>query len=168
MRVASMADGEVYKTSNFGQLKVLKYVDAYNVVVQFIDTGFKTTARASNIRNGEVKDRMSPSKYGVGYIGIGVYTSRSRAYGVWCSMISRCYSSKSLEMHPTYKGCSVAKDWHNFQVFAKWFEDNYVDGYQLDKDLLVVGNKVYSEDTCVFVTPKINLFITDSAAKRGR
>lgn len=168
MKVASMADGEVYKTSNFGQLKVLKYIDACNVVVQFVDTGFKTTARASSIRNGEVKDRMSPSKYGVGYIGVGTnYTSKSRAYGIWCNMIRRCYSPKSLEMHPTYRGCSVDKDWHNFQVFAEWYGQNYKDGYQLDKDLLVVGNKVYSEDTCVFVTPKINLFITDSAAKRG-
>ena len=34
------------------------------------------------------------------------------------------------------------------------------EGKQLDKDLLVYKNKVYSPDTCVFISQKLNIFIT--------
>ena len=40
-------------------------------------------------------------------------------------------------------------------------------GMQLDKDILFEGNKVYSAETCVFVTKAVNMFTTDSGASRG-
>ena len=42
------------------------------------------------------------------------------------------------------------------------WEDN-----QLDKDLLFEGNKVYSTETCVFVTQTVNSFTTDRVNDRG-
>lgn len=41
------------------------------------------------------------------------------------------------------------------------------EGKQLDKDLLYEGNKVYSKETCVFVTSMVNSFTTDCGASRG-
>jgi len=41
------------------------------------------------------------------------------------------------------------------------------EGKQLDKDLLVKGNKVYGPDTCCFLEKKVNIFLTDSKKARG-
>jgi hypothetical protein len=85
---------------------------------------------------------------------------RCPAYTAWLNMIRRCYSPKWLEMHPTYKGCSVTPIWHKFHSFSVWFEESYPDDgvdYQLDKDIKVKGNKVYSPETCLFVSKKDNV-----------
>lgn len=90
-----------------------------------------------------------------------------KAYKLWGGMLERCYSADCQAKHPTYLGCSVAEDWLSFSAFEMWFNTNYVDGYHLDKDILVQGNKVYSAETCVFVTKKLNTLLTDSGASRG-
>ena len=72
---------------------------------------------------------------------------------------------------PTYRGCLVAEEWHNFQVFAKWFHENYkpeyMQNWHLDKDILVKGNKIYSPETCCFIPVEINLLLGKSKSKRG-
>jgi len=88
-------------------------------------------------------------------------------YQAWTSMLTRCYSSKFQERQPTYKGCSVSKDWIRFSNFKRWMECQDFEGKQLDKDLLLEGNKVYSADNCVFVTRVVNNFTIDSGASRG-
>lgn len=163
-----MKNGDIYKTNKYGNLKVVNYIDCRNVIVEFIDTCHMTTTQSVNIYKGNVRDPMRPSTHGIGYLGVGVYNSRYRAYSIWTLMLYRCYSKKSLERNPTYVDCSVSKDWHNFQNFAKWYEGNYRDGYELDKDLLVVGNRVYSEGTCVLVPPKINCFITNRSTSSAK
>jgi hypothetical protein len=161
-------NGDIYKTNKYGNLKVVNYVNSRSVIVEFVDTGYKTKTQASHIMVGIVRDPMRPYAHGVGYIGVGVYKRRSKPYSIWNSMLYRCYSQESMCKNPTYRGCDVDKDWHNFQVFAKWYEQNYKDGYELDKDLLIVGNRTYSQDTCVFVPSRVNCFIINSSAARGK
>lgn len=88
-------------------------------------------------------------------------------YRAWKSMLDRCYSTKTQERYPTYRGCTVSAEWLTFSNFKAWMEKQDFEGNHLDKDLLLEGNKVYSADTCVFVTPSVNLFTTDSKASRG-
>lgn len=78
---------------------------------------------------------------------------------VWKGMLGRCYSEKHQSKRPTYIGCSVCEEWLLFSNFKKWFDENYTPGYELDKDILVEGNKVYSPDTCRFVPKYINLLV---------
>lgn len=88
-------------------------------------------------------------------------------YRVWSGMLARCYSVKFQERQPTYKGCSVSEEWLTFSNFKSWMEVQDFEGKQLDKDLLFVGNKVYSSESCVFVTKVVNSFTTDRGAARG-
>jgi len=88
-------------------------------------------------------------------------------YRTWKEMLRRCYSAKLQERHPTYKGCSVSEEWLRFSNFRSWMVEQDFEEMQLDKDILFSGNKVYSEETCVFVSKVVNMFTTDSGASRG-
>ena len=89
-------------------------------------------------------------------------------YSKWFSMFVRCYSKNSLSAHPTYEGCSVCEEWHSFSNFKAWRECQDFEGKVLDKDIISVGNKVYSPNTCTFVPEIVNAFITDSHNVRGK
>ena len=88
-------------------------------------------------------------------------------YRAWCNMLQRCYSTKFQERKPTYKGCSVSDEWLRFSNFKMWMERQDWECKHLDKDLLLKGNKVYSAETCVFVTGEVNTFTLDRGASRG-
>lgn len=77
-------------------------------------------------------------------------------YVKWHSMLERCYSTKYQERQPSYIGCSVCKEWHTFSNFKRWMQTQNWQGRELDKDWLVDGNKVYSPQTCMFVTNEMN------------
>lgn len=91
----------------------------------------------------------------------------TKEYQTWINIFKRCYNKTYQEKHPSYNNCIVDNEWHNFQNFAKWFEENYIDGYQLDKDILVKGNKIYSPETCCFVPQEINSLFIKRQNKRG-
>ena len=87
-------------------------------------------------------------------------------------MLKRCYSGEYQKKEPTYKDCTVCKEWLNYSNFKKWYDDNYyeIDGERmaLDKDILVKGNKTYSPETCVFVPQNINKLFIKSNKARGK
>jgi hypothetical protein len=55
-----------------------------------------------------------------------------------------------------------------FSNFKSWMETQDWEGKELDKDLLMEGNKVYSPDTCCFVSVKVNSFLNKKFASRGQ
>lgn len=87
-------------------------------------------------------------------------------YRKWSSMIERCYSERELIEYPQYKGCMVCEDWLTFSKFRAWMENQKWEGKHLDKDLLGDG-KIYSPDTCCFLEPRTNVFLTDRRNDRG-
>ena len=72
-------------------------------------------------------------------------------------MLARCYSNETLKDNPTYRGCTVCSEWLRFTTFKKWMEKQKWEGMQLDKDILIQGNKVYSPKACLFIPLKINI-----------
>ena len=89
-------------------------------------------------------------------------------YSIWSGMLRRCYSDIELRKKPSYIGVTVCDEWHSLSNFKKWFDDNYVEGYQLDKDILANGtSKVYSPDTCCFIPAQLNAMLTKRDRDRG-
>ena len=85
-------------------------------------------------------------------------------------MLERCYSEKCQKKQPTYGGCEVSDNFKYYEYFYEWCHKQIGfgnEGWQLDKDLLTKGNKVYSEYICVFVPKDINLLLTKCTASRG-
>ena len=170
--------GRVYKSLNSGDFKVLKYNGARDVEIQFVSTNFETSVELGNIRNGKVKDPYLPSVCGVGIVGTeypinegGVLT---KEYVLWTGMLERCYSDTYKKKRPTYEGCEVSENFKHYSYFYEWCHKQIgfgVDGngnpFQLDKDLLIKGNKVYSENVCVFIPSEINSLLVKRTASRG-
>lgn len=93
--------------------------------------------------------------------------SNKKAHKLWLGMFERCYSKPQKERRATYDGCFVCEEWKYFSNFLKWFNEHYVDGWQLDKDILVKGNKEYGPKTCCFVPQEINCLFTKRQRFRG-
>ena len=93
---------------------------------------------------------------------------RCSYYTKWESMIGRCYDPKFHKRCPTYKDCTVVEEWKSFMTFRSWMIEQDWKGKELDKDILVPGNKVYGPDTCCFISHAINSLLGDSFATRGK
>lgn len=88
-------------------------------------------------------------------------------YFKWTDMLRRCYSEKFKHKHTTYKDCTVCQEWLTFSTFRKWMETQDWINKDLDKDILILGNKEYAPDKCVFIEQKVNKFLTDRVNNRG-
>lgn len=116
------------------------------------------------------KKCMEPTMCGIGYLGKKNVDRNSVAYIRWHDMIHRCYNDKFHKRQPQYAQCTVCEEWLNFSNFEKWYNEHFyqIEGetMDLDKDILIKGNKEYSPATCCIVPHCINtLFLT---GKKGR
>lgn len=130
--------------------------------VEFEGTGYTTIRDTKEVVSGCIKDKLHPHIAGVGFQGVGKYTSKKEhmvCYQAWSDMIKRCYAPKLERIARTYKGVTVHKDWFNYQNYADWYFSNYRDGWVIDKDLLFLDNKVYSDKTCVCIPRELNSFL---------
>lgn len=107
---------------------------------------------------------------GIGYSGMKMNPEmrHSVSYYKWKNMVQRCYDKKVHKKYkPEYKDKSVCEEWLNYSNFKIWFDEHYVpcknNQIDLDKDLLVQGNKVYSPETCVFLLHYQNTMFERSA-----
>ena len=156
---------------------IIKYNNNKKVFVQFQDE-YKAIVPTNYqaCKNGSVKNPYHPSVYGVGYLGQGEYKAkingkRTEYYKYWQGMLQRCYDNKCKNKEQTYKDCFANEETYCLQNWGRWFEDNYyeVEGetLQLDKDILVKGNKEYRFDRMIFVPQRINLLFIKRDSERG-
>lgn len=117
---------------------------------------------------------MSIIIHGVG-VNEGKYQTyngwvETREYRKWKGMLGRTYGASTQRLQPTYIGCSISDNFKSFSYFHEWCNNQYgfnLDGWELDKDLLIKGNKLYSESTCVFIPQEINTALVSNKVRRG-
>lgn len=170
--------GKVFKTKKYGDCVITQYVKHSDVTVEFLDTGYVVKVALNHIKSGFVKDKLAPSLYGVGITGDfnkEDMLSKQPEYILWCNMLMRCYSSHYHKNNPNYKDCAVSDNFKYYPYFKDWcnrqvgfnVKDNKGKLFHLDKDILIKGNKVYSEDTCCFIPSIINQLIVRVEKSRG-
>lgn len=168
--------GKTFKSNQGSYCVVVEYVDCYNVRVKFLDeNSHECFIPLSDLRRGEFKNPYFPSVFGVGYVGVGHFKPYvdgkvTQEYSCWLSMMERNYCKDREAKYPSYTDCYVSKNWHNFQNFAEWYTSQKFYGaeYHLDKDVLVSGNKVYSEETCSLVPVEINNLLISPKKNKGK
>lgn len=157
------------------KMKIIMYINYKNVIVKF-DNNYITKCTYQSFRCGNVANPYDKTLCGIGYIGEGQYKTKindkfSKQYITWDSMILRCYYNKYLDRRENYIDSIVIEKWHNFQNFAKWYDENFYkinnETMCLDKDILIKGNNIYSPETCIFVPQNINLLFLKSDKSRG-
>lgn len=87
-------------------------------------------------------------------------------YSRWQTMLTRV--SNPLR-YPTYAGCSVSEDFRFFMDYREWCLENGLceenrKFVEVDKDILITGNKVYSKLGCCIVSGEMNRLLTTSSA----
>lgn len=172
--ISNLEEGQYFTNIKFGSYTVYSIVDAHNVVVCF-DTGNSKIVSAAQARSGSILNPLHRTVHSVGYLGVGEYKSRigdestkTPQYRAWENMISRCYYHRASR-YGAYGGSGVAvcEEWHNFQNFAKWFDLNFVEGCDLDKDIVGDGT-IYSPEYCRYIPANLNRLLNTSQTKTGK
>lgn len=168
--------GMEIKANNGQMMKIIKYRRHNDIDVQFEDGGIATHKRFSEFKVGSIKNPYLPEVYGFGFIGEGKYKptinrTTTSIYRAWSGMIRRCFDYENMnKRNMVYENCVICEEWRNFQVFAKWYEENIwtEELLQVDKDILIKGNKIYSPETCILATSKINKLFVKCDKSRGK
>lgn len=164
--------GERHLSNEGCWFTIVEYNNTYNCIIKFDINNFVKTVEYSKIKSGEIKNPYHKSIYGKGFIGDGIYErfknkKATKVFRTWSNIFMRCNDEGYIKKHSHYIDSKVSEDWLNFQVFAAWFEKNYIEGFELDKDILFKGNKIYSPETCCFVPHEINNQFVKSNKIRG-
>ena len=111
--------------------------------------------------------------YGVGINDVMIpYFTRTRTWRTWCGIIRRTDKRDpkwlSQPGKEYYADCTLDPRWYELSVFKEWIEkwDDF-ENKEVDKDLLIPGNKVYGPDTCLMVRPIVNAWFKPNVVKRG-
>lgn len=168
----------IEKINNQGCLmKIIEYKNSKNIIVEFQDLHkFKVHTNWYSFDNGHTKNPYAPSVHNVGCVGAKYKPTNNgdntKEYNLWKDMLDRCYKKR----FSTYKDVTCCKEWllyenfyewlHNQENFDKWLLNNNV-RWNLEKDILVKGNKMYSPETCCLVPQRVNALFIKSNKIRG-
>lgn len=174
LKLKQEREGKQFTNKNGTKFIIIEYNNANSVLIEFCDEyKYKFYTTYNVCKEGNVKNPYDKTICNnMGCLGLMSDGSKpkttndgknTREYSLWRHMLQRCYSGE----HPTYANVTVCDRW---LVYANFIEDlPLIEGYELwlehhdegialDKDIKQVGikNKVYSLDTCKFITKSEN------------
>lgn len=156
--------GKEFKSNLSGIATIIDMDDKVlaNFLVKFHDTGNIILVRQiGQLSSGSFLDK----KYGVGFNSKHTYPAKySTCFDKWSRMLQRAYNGDYKNSHNTYNNVEVDKKWHDYQNFAEWYfrqVGNTKYKFDLDKDLLCIGNKTYSEKYCCLLPQEINIALVE-------
>lgn len=168
-----------FKSNSFGEFIIIGYESSKSIEVEFVNTKYTGLFELSKIRVGGLSDKFVPTLFDVGILG-GKYSTRLNnkskyEYVLWRNMLMRCYDKKLHKTLTTYKECEASKNFKYYDYFHNWCHqqigfrsfDDEGNTFHIDKDLLCKGNKLYSEDTCIFLPREVNIALTKREKLRG-
>lgn len=170
--------GERYTTQKGFSFTVQEYIKSTNILIRFdpddlCPDGYIKRTSKYYILHGIIDYPFERSASGVGYMGCEKYELEHNTHiqNVWLKMIQRCYNP-SVKDKKGYNDCTVCEEWHCYKNFYLWYKEQmkneyYEEGYQLDKDLLKLNNKIYCPEYCRLVPEKLNSFLNNWGDTRG-
>ena len=122
------------------------------------------------------REVVKPTVCGVGFNDVGFQTKVDGKhiwqYKLWASMLKRCFDANCKQLQPTYEDVTCCSEWLSFANFFEWVnkEVGYKGkpvGFEIDKDIIVKGNKIYSPDACSLVPQAVNSLLNANGNARG-
>lgn len=166
------------ETNNQGCLmKIVEFNNKNDIVVEFQDKyKFRKKSAMNEFYSGGIKNPYFPSVFGVGIVGEKYKISHNRIvikeYNVWSNMLERCFKENKRNIR--YQDVTCCEEWLYFPNFYEWLHsqenfEKWLNGkkWDLDKDILVKGNKIYSPETCCLVPHNVNSLFIKTDALRG-
>ena len=158
-------------------MKIIEYNNSDDILVEFQDDfKYKKRTTYSAFNRNSIRNPYYPSVLGIGIIGTK-YSSKTKEYKSWSSMITRCYAklNKTNEsFYYKYKDVTICDEWLLFENFYEWLhsQENFENlkdiRFEIDKDILIKGNKIYSPDTCCLVPHNVNSLFIKCDKIRGK
>ena len=158
--------GQVFPTTKGGDVTIKRIGrDSHSILVQFNDKRkYRRIVQLNHLLKGYILNPYAPNLFGVGYLGVGPYTSprriaSGRAYGTWYAMLKKCYEEDS--------SYTMDASWHKYQTYARWYHKQIRPSesrFFVNLNLIHPDNKHYSPRT-TFLIPTV--FMKDLSPPRA-
>lgn len=153
--------GEIFENNKGLKYIITSYSETKNNRhIKFLETQYECEVSINCIKSGSIRDWWSKGVCGIGIMDVKNGESHLLKKR-WENMIRRCYD----ETYPGYinygkVGCYVDERWHRFSNYIEDIEkkQNYdklklePNKWHIDKDILIKGNKCYSNETTLIVS----------------
>lgn len=157
-------------------MKIIEYNGTQNIIIEFQDKyKYKKKTTWCKFLDGQPINPYHPTIFNIGMQGLkNKHSEHKKEYKIWYTMMRRCYDEEYKKEHPTYENVTCCEEWllfdnfcewlNNQKNFDKWLSNKY---WNLDKDILLKGNKIYCPEYCCLVPQNVNTLFVKKDANRG-